>query len=69
MLFDWLEGHEPDESGDLVGPFEELGEISARLHKHAKGWARPDNFERLPVTASLPTVDRALELTTIPLRP
>jgi Ser/Thr protein kinase RdoA (MazF antagonist) len=47
VLFDWLAGHEPDESGDLVGPFEELGEISARLHKHSKGWARPDNFERL----------------------
>ncbi len=47
VLFDWLEGHEPDESGDLLGPFEELGEISGRLHKHAKSWARPANFERL----------------------
>ena len=47
VLFDWLDGHEPDESGDLLGPFEELGEISGRLHKHSKGWVRPDNFERL----------------------
>ena len=47
VLFDWLEGHEPDESGDLLAPFEELGEISARLHRHAKAWARPEPFERL----------------------
>lgn len=47
VLFDWLEGHEPDESGDLIGPFEELGEISGRLHRHSKSWSRPANFERL----------------------
>ncbi len=47
VLFDWLAGHEPDESGDLIGPFEELGEISGRLHKHSKDWTRPANFERL----------------------
>ena len=47
VLFDWLAGHEPDESGDLIVSFEELGEISARLHEHAKGWARPEGFERL----------------------
>lgn len=47
VLFEWLAGHEPDESGDLIAPFQELGEISGRLHKHSKGWARPDNFERL----------------------
>jgi Ser/Thr protein kinase RdoA (MazF antagonist) len=47
VLFEWLDGHEPDESGDLLGPFEELGEVSGRLHKHSKSWARPGNFERL----------------------
>ncbi len=47
VLFDWLSGAEPDESGDLIGPFEELGEISGRIHRHSKGWSRPAGFERL----------------------
>jgi len=47
VLFHFLEGHEPDESGDLTGPFEELGEIAARTHVHSTGWTRPADFERL----------------------
>lgn len=47
VLFDWLPGTEPDESGDLIGPFEELGEISAEIHRHSKAWTLPANFERL----------------------
>jgi len=33
------------------------------------GLYRPDSFERLPVTASIPTTDRALELTTVSVGP
>ncbi len=47
VLFEFLEGEEPEESQDLIGPFETLGEISAKLHIHARSWQRPPNFERL----------------------
>lgn len=47
VLFEFIEGVEPDESQDLVGPFEELGEIAARTHVHSLTWQRPENFERL----------------------
>lgn len=47
VLFHFVEGSEPDENGDLVGPFEELGEIAARTHIHSVGWPRPADFERL----------------------
>lgn len=47
VLFEWLEGHEPAESGDLIGPFKSLGEISGRMHRHAETWTFPPGFERL----------------------
>jgi Ser/Thr protein kinase RdoA (MazF antagonist) len=47
VMFEFVEGHEPDESHDLVEPFRELGEIAARCNVHAIGWRRPANFERL----------------------
>lgn len=47
VLFEFVEGHEPDESHDLAGPFEELGEIAARTHLHSIAWRRPPYFERL----------------------
>lgn len=46
VLFEWEEGVEPSES-DLLGPFEVLGEVTARMHDHARAWRRPSNFERL----------------------
>ncbi len=46
VLFDWETGAEPDES-ELLGPFEVLGTVTARMHLHSRGWARPRNFERL----------------------
>jgi Ser/Thr protein kinase RdoA (MazF antagonist) len=48
VLFEWETGTEPgigDE--DLVGPFEILGELTARMHIHARAWKRPIDFERL----------------------
>ena len=47
VLFEFVEGHEPDESQDLVEPFRELGEITAKTNVHAIGWRRPANWERL----------------------
>lgn len=47
VLFDFIEGVEPDESQDLVEPFRRLGEVSARVHRHAERWVRPTWFERL----------------------
>ena len=47
VLFEFVEGVQPDEAGDLEPPFEELGEIAARTHEHSKDWPRPAGFERL----------------------
>lgn len=47
VLFDFVEGSQPDESGDLSMGFEELGKIAARCHDHVLRWRKPDNFERL----------------------
>ncbi len=47
VLFEFLDGHAPDEGGDLVAGFEELGQIAARCHDHVLGWQKPDYFQRL----------------------
>lgn len=47
VMFEFVEGIEPDENENLVARFEELGEIAARTHRHSISWKRPDNFERL----------------------
>jgi Ser/Thr protein kinase RdoA (MazF antagonist) len=48
VLFEWETGFEPgigDE--ELAGPLEILGELTARMHIHARAWKRPPDFERL----------------------
>ena len=47
VLFDWESGVEPGIGDDLRGPFEALGAVTARMHAHARGWARVPGFERL----------------------
>jgi len=47
VMFEFVEGVEPDATDDLVARFEELGEIAALTHIHSLAWQRPDNFERL----------------------
>ena len=47
VLFDWEAGVEPGIGDDLVGPFETLGAVTARMHGHARGWERPPGFVRL----------------------
>ena len=47
VLSAWEAGVEPDEEQqDLRGPFEVLGEITARMHRHVRDWPRPAGFER-----------------------
>lgn len=47
VLFHFVEGDAPDESGDMTDGFEELGAIAARCHEHVLKWQKPDDFERL----------------------
>lgn len=47
VLFEYLEGTHPSESGDLRDDFETLGRIAAHCHAQALTWDRPANFERL----------------------
>jgi Ser/Thr protein kinase RdoA (MazF antagonist) len=45
VRFAWAPGQEPS-GARLVEDFEELGEVTARLHGHARAWARPAGFTR-----------------------
>jgi Ser/Thr protein kinase RdoA (MazF antagonist) len=45
VRFEFLPGSEP-ESDASAGHFAELGEITARMHRHARDWRRPDWFVR-----------------------
>jgi Ser/Thr protein kinase RdoA (MazF antagonist) len=44
VRFEFLPGTEP--AGDSLPHFAELGEITARMHRHARQWARPAWFAR-----------------------
>jgi len=49
VRFEWIDGEVPRESDaldELLVPFEQLGEVNARLHQHARGWPRPSKFVR-----------------------
>lgn len=46
VLFEWEAGAEPGIGEDLRKPFEALGEVTARMHSHARGWTSPPFFER-----------------------
>ncbi|WP_405085912.1 phosphotransferase enzyme family protein [Microbispora sp. NBC_01389] len=45
VMFEFLPGAEPAEDR-LVEEFERLGALTARMHRHARGWARPASFTR-----------------------
>ncbi len=47
VLFEWEAGSEPGVNEDLRAPFEVLGEVTARMHRHVRQWQRPAWFERL----------------------
>jgi Ser/Thr protein kinase RdoA (MazF antagonist) len=44
VRFEFLPGTEP--AGDSLSHFTKLGEITARMHRHARRWARPPGFTR-----------------------
>jgi len=46
VMFHFLDGTEP-EAADIGGSMAQLGEVTARLHAHARRWVRPTGFERL----------------------
>jgi Ser/Thr protein kinase RdoA (MazF antagonist) len=46
VLFDWETGAEPAIDQALEKPFEILGEVTARMHLHARSWQRPEGFQR-----------------------
>lgn len=46
VLSDWESGIEPGIDSDLSRPFEVLGEVTARMHRHARDWQRPGWFTR-----------------------
>jgi len=45
VMSKFMAGHEPPED-ELLAPFERLGEVSARMHEHAKRWPLPTGFTR-----------------------
>jgi Ser/Thr protein kinase RdoA (MazF antagonist) len=45
VMFAFMNGVEPTEDR-LVHDFVQLGEITARLHQHAKQWQKPQDFSR-----------------------
>jgi Ser/Thr protein kinase RdoA (MazF antagonist) len=47
VLFEWESGVEPGVGQDLSRPFELLGEVTARMHRHTRRWQRPPGFRRL----------------------
>jgi len=47
VLFEFIDGEEPEETHNLLAPFVNLGETTALLHLHALQWQRPPWFERL----------------------
>ena len=46
VLSEWESGSEPGIGEDLSEPFEILGEVTARMHGHARQWPRPRWFTR-----------------------
>lgn len=47
VLFGWETGVEPLATDHLTEKFAVLGEVTAKMHRHSKGWRRPAGFERL----------------------
>ena len=46
VLFRWMQGRFPGESR-LRAPYRRLGEVAARIHRHSRGWRKPEGFTRL----------------------
>src|SRR5580692_4184977 len=46
VAFERLPGREPEAGADAPRWFERLGELTARMHGHAKSWTLPKGFRR-----------------------
>ena len=46
VAFARLPGAAPDPAADTVHWFDRLGEVTARMHRHARVWGRPPGFRR-----------------------
>ena len=46
VAFEYMSGHEPDQSASLPAWFHKLGGLNARLHRHSRQWQRPPGFRR-----------------------
>ncbi len=46
VAFERLPGAAPDPTGDAVRWFDRLGELTARMHRHSRGWGLPPRFRR-----------------------
>ncbi|MBB2202772.1 phosphotransferase enzyme family protein [Gluconacetobacter tumulisoli] len=46
VLFHWIDGEMPTSNLDPAS-FQQLGEITARLHQHSRNWKRPAGFHRI----------------------
>lgn len=46
VLSEWENGAEPEMDSNLSRPFELLGEVTARMHRHSRSWQRPSWFTR-----------------------
>lgn len=46
VAFERLAGQEPDAGKDAVQWFARLGELTARMHRHARSWTLPPGFRR-----------------------
>jgi Ser/Thr protein kinase RdoA (MazF antagonist) len=44
-LLDWVDGRQPADD-ELQSTFEEVGRLSALIHRHSAAWAKPPRFER-----------------------
>jgi Ser/Thr protein kinase RdoA (MazF antagonist) len=60
VAFEFMSGTEPHESGDLSARFRQLGEITARLHQHAKHWHRPTGFAEMDSRSTAPSPVRSM---------
>ena len=46
VLFRFIQGTAPSETGDLSQNFRELGTIAAKCHLHVQNWTKPAGFQR-----------------------
>ena len=46
VAFERLPGREPDPTRDAAEWFEKLGQLTARMHAHARRWSLPEGFRR-----------------------